>query len=683
MAQTLWNQEKKMVLVLPFMRPLQAPISTIIAKTKTKAESKIMTETKTKTKSKAKTKTSTPKGEEQHANGKNSFGGTETSGDIITLCKQGRLKEALNILNVMDQLDILPDFPIYSSLLHLCLSKKALPEGKLVHTHMSERGFMPDIFLANKILTMYSKCGSLVDARRVLDQMSERNVVSWTTMIAAYARHGFADEALKLFHEMQQAGVQPNQYTFASVLPACASLASMERGKEIHEEIVKSGFESNVFVGNALVDMYAKCGSIQDAHHVFNKMSERNVVSWTAMIAGYSQNEHFYEALKLFRQMQLKGVKPNANTFTSVLPACANLAALEHGLKVHENIVRTGCLSDIFVGNALVDMYSKCGNLENACQVFDEMPKRNVVSWSSMIMGYAMHGHGKEALQLFEQMQHSGIEPNQVTLIGVLSACCRSGLMDDGWKYFDCMSEDYNITPTMEHYSCMVDLLGRAGRLDEAQNFISKMAIKPNAIVWGSLLNACRFHTNAELGEQVAEHLFELDPKNPAPYVLLSNIYAAAGRQNDIQKVQKMMKDRRVKKQVGCSWIEVNKEVYAFCEGERSHPQTQQIVAELERLSGQMKEAGCGPDASFVMHDEKDQKENILHHHSEKLAITSGLINTSFGTPIRVVTNLRVCDDCHSAIKFISKIATREITVKDVNCFHHFKDGLCSCGDYW
>eukprot|EP01018_Ginkgo_biloba_P019551 Gb_04985 [translate_table: standard] len=301
------------------------------------------------------------------------------------------------------------------------------------------------------------------------------------------------------------------------------------------------------------------------------------------MIAGYSQNEHFYEALKLFRQMQLKGVKPNANTFTSVLPACANLAALERGLK------------------------------------------------------------GKEVLQLFEQMQHSGIEPNQVTLVGVLSACCHSSLMDDGWKYFDSMSEDYNITPTMEHYS---------------------------------------FHTNAELGEQVAEHLFELNPKYPAPYVLLSNIYAAAGRQNDLQKVRKMMKDKRVKKQMGCSWIEVNKEVYAFCEGERSHPQTQQIVAELERLSGQMKEAGYAPDASFVMHDVKDQKENILRHHSEKLANTLGFINTSFCTPIWVVTNLRVCDDCHSAIKFISKIATREITVKDVNCFHHFKDGLCSCGDY-
>eukprot|EP01018_Ginkgo_biloba_P002829 Gb_14728 [translate_table: standard] len=632
--------------------------------------------------------------------------------DLRTLCKRGLLIEALQILHVMEQV---VDSSTYDCLLQVCIKKKALSEGKLIHNHMNGRGFRPDINLQNTLVHMYAKCGSLVDCRRVFDEMRARNVFSWTVMIAAYVRHGFTEEALALFHEMKQTGIQPNQFTFASVLPACANLESLEQGMKIHEDIISSRCDSDVFVYTALINMYGKCGSIEKARDVFDKMPqrnavswtamltgytqsgrvdealklfqnmpERNVVSWTAMIAGYVQNGQPAEALTLFRLMQLAGVKPNRNTFASVIPACAKLAALEQGMEIHDDITRSGFQSDVFVESALVDMYAKCGSIEKARDLFDKMHRRNAVSWTAMIGGYAMHGCGKEALRLFQQMQHSGINPDQITLLCVLSACCHAGLVEEGRQCFDCMSRYYHITPAMEHYVCIVDLLGRAGRLEEAQDFINKMPIKPDATVWRCLLGACRIHNNIELAECVAKRLIELDPKNAAPYVLLSNIYAAAGRWDDTENVWKMMKDRRVKKTPGCSWIEVNKQVHSFLVGDRSHPQTEKIYEKLENLSIQMKTVGYVPDMRFVLSDvEEEQKERILCHHSEKLAIAFGLINTSPGTTIRITKNLRVCGDCHSATKFISKVVEREILVRDAFRYHHFKDGQCSCGDYW
>eukprot|EP01018_Ginkgo_biloba_P012919 Gb_21940 [translate_table: standard] len=632
--------------------------------------------------------------------------------DVINLCKEGRLEEALHILHVMDQ-------PLYSNtyacLLQLCIKKNALSQGKLIHTHIHEMGFTPNRFLGNTLVDMYAKCGSLVDARRVFDDMPKRDAFPWNVMIVAYSRHGHAEESLTLFKHMQRTGLQPNKFTLASVLPACAKLEALEQGMKIHEEIIRGRVETDVFVESALVDMYAKCGSMEQARDVFDKMHERNVVSWTtmvagyaqtgsvdealklfqkmpernvvswtAMIAGYVQNGQAMEALELFGKMQTAGVKPNRNTFATVLPACANLAALEQGMEIHEHTLKNRFLTDVFVENALIDMYAKCGSIDKAHDVFDKMPQRDVISWNAMIAGYGMHGCGKQALKVFGQMQHSGVRPNDITLVCVLSACCHAGLVEEGRHYFHSMGQNYQITPSMQHYVCMIDLLGRAGHLDEAQDIINKMPLVPDASVWRCLLGACRLHNNIELGEYVAERLFELDPKSGAPYVLLSNIYAAAGRWNDSQKVRNMMKDRKVKKSPGGSWIEVNKQVHAFLVGDRSHPQTDEIYAKLDRLSRQMKVAGYVPDTRFVLRDvEEEQKEQILYHHSEKLAIAFGLIKTSPDTVIRVIKNLRVCSDCHSATKFISKIVAREIVVRDANRFHHFKDGRCSCGDYW
>eukprot|EP01018_Ginkgo_biloba_P008462 Gb_26311 [translate_table: standard] len=660
MAQHLWNQKKKNIFLL--------------------LGNGTFTSTLTKTKIRALKREQSPGNGDCNANNSTH----EPFHDVKTLCHHRPFKEALNILYTVNHTGIRPDSSIYASLLQRCVKMKALPEGKLVHAHIIQTGFNPDTYLDTKIVILYAMCGSLLDARRGFDKMPERNVVSWNAMIAAYARHGCCEQALTLFYDMHQNGVQADEFTYASVLPACAKLAALEQGKEVHEDVIRTGFLSDIFVANALLDMYAKCGNTKDAFHVFDKMSERDVVSWSAMISGYADNGYFDEALKLFRQMQVTGMEPNSVTFACVLSTCANLAALHEGKEVHGDVIRSGFQYDIVVGNALVDMYAKCGSIEYARNVFDKMRRRVVVSWNAMIGGYAMHGCGKQALQLFEQMKYRGIKPDHVTFIGVLSACCHAGLLDDGWHYFHCMSRDYDITPSLAHYGCMVDLLGRTGCLEDAEDFINKMPIKPGVAVWRSLLGACRIHANIELGERVAGRLFESDPENAGHYVLLSNIYAAAGRWDDVEKVRKMMKEMGIEKVPGCSWIEVDNKVYTFFVGDRSYPQKQEICVMLERLSGQMKEAGYVPETNFVLHDvEEEQKEHILCHHSEKLATVFGIINTVPGTPIRIIKNLRMCGDCHSTTKFISKIVEREVFVRDANRFHHFKDGQCSCGDYW
>eukprot|EP01018_Ginkgo_biloba_P019499 Gb_13599 [translate_table: standard] len=592
--------------------------------------------------------------------------------------------EALHLFKQMQWADEDPDQFTFASVLSSCATPEAMEQGKQVHVHTIKTGFEMDVTVGNALVTMYAKSGNLDYALKMFDKMPKRNAVSWNALIAGHGHHGNSEETFNLFGRMQQAGMKPNEFTFAGVLRVCASEAALEQGKQIHVYVFKTGFESDVFVCSILLDMYAKCMSLEDAQGLFDKMPKHNVVSWTTMVAGYAQHGQVEKSVKLFYQMQSAGMEPNQFTFASVLMACASLATLEGGKQVHACTIKTRFEADVSVGNALVDMYAKCGNIDKSREVFDRMANRDVVSWTAMIAGCAQNGCGKEAIQLFEQLQHEGMKPDPITFVGVISACSHAGLVDEGYRYFKSMSQDYGIVPREEHYNCMVDLLGRAGRLDEAVDFIDEMPFQPGALVWGSLLGACRIHGNMELGKHAASCLLELEPHKSASYVQLSNIYAAAGKWDDKAKIRKMMKDRRVKKETGHSWIEVKNKVHTFSIEDRSHPQTERIYSKLEELTCQMKEAGYVPDTSFVLHYVgQQQKEHSLHHHSEKLAIAFGLINTISGTPLQIIKNLRVCGDCHTAIKFISKIVEREIVVRDTNRFHHFKGGLCSCGDYW
>jgi pentatricopeptide repeat protein len=603
---------------------------------------------------------------------------------IAGYSQNGQGIKALELFNQMQRSGAKPNSATMVSLLSACASLLTLHQGLWIHCYIIKHEFEWDVVLATALIDMYATCGVLEVARRLFDKMSERNVVSWNAMISGYTQNGYFKEALTLFNRMQKGDIKPNTVTLVSVLPAYTNLGDLGQVQWIHNYIMQSGFELDVSLQNSLVAMYAKCGSVDVSRHLFNQMSKRSAVSWNAMISGYTQSGHADEALALFYQMLLTVMKPDAVTMASVLPSFAHLAALQQGKWIHGYIIRCGFESDIVVATALVDMYAKCGSIDNARQLFDEISDKNVVSWNTMIAAYGMHGYGEEALALFDVMQPEGMQPDHITFICVLSACSHAGLVDEGWQYFDCMSRDYGITPRVDHYACIVDLLGRAGHLDEAEDFIRKMPFEPGASAWGALLAACKMHSNIELGERAAQYLFDLEPHNVGYYILLSNIYAAVGRWDGVAKMRTMIKDKGLKKTPGWSLIEVNNTVHAFLAEDRSHSQSEEIYATLETLARQMEEAGYVPNINSVLHDvEVAAKEDMLYTHSERLAIAFGLISTSPGTPIRITKNLRVCDDCHTATKFISKIASREIIVRDAKRFHHFKDGFCSCKDYW
>ncbi|CAM6017495.1 unnamed protein product [Sphagnum balticum] len=490
--------------------------------------------------------------------------------------------------------------------------------------------------------------------------------------------------ALKVLHILDQQGICVDFFIYATLLRRCTQMKDMMEGKRVHAHIIKSGMQPDIYLGNTLLNLYANTGSVIDTHCVFDKLPQKDVVSWNTMIVGYAKHGCGEEAFRLFHQMQQEGFKPDTVTCTSILKACTGPRALEWGKRVHSHIMKAGYNVDVRIGNALIDMYAKCGSLEAARQVFDVMPERDVISWTAMIVGLAQHGCGEEALQVFEQMRVEGVEPNAVTFVGVLSACSHAGLVEEAYGYFSSMCHQNGISPVGEHYGCMVDLLGRGGHLKEAEDLIKKMPAEADATIWGSLLGACRTHGNVELAECAAGNCLQLEPKDAAVYVLLSHIYAAAGMWDSVTKVRNTMKERGIQKEPGRCWIEVENKIHTFVAEDRTHPQTEEIYAELDKLTGQMKEGGYVADTRCVMHDvDEGEREQAICYHSERLAIVYGLISTEPGTPIHIFKNLRVCSDCHTATKIISKIVRREIVARDANRFHHFKDGSCSCGDYW
>ncbi|KAH9310480.1 hypothetical protein KI387_025515, partial [Taxus chinensis] len=455
---------------------------------------------------------------------------------IAGYAQNGFFQNALDFFNQMELVGVKPNSATFASIIPACAKIRASEQGMEIHRRIMESGFLLDVRVANALIDMYTKCGSISKARELFDKMPQRDAISWNAIIAGYSQNGLAEKSLEIFKEMQWSCVEQNSATFASMLPACANLGVLELGMEIHQKILECGLLSDVVLLTSLVDMYAKCGSIQKARELFDKMFQRDVVSWNAIIAGYAQNGLVEKALKIFQQMQLEDVKPNSTTFASILPAFAKLGALEQGLEIHQKIIESGFSSDVVVVNAQIHMYAKCGRIHKARELFDKIHNPNVISWTAMIAGYAMHGFSKDALEVFELMKHSGTNPNHISFVCILFACSHAGLVDDGCKYFNGMHDLYCIMPSMDHYVCMVDLLGRAGYLQDALNFIIKMPIKPDVVVWICLLGACRSHKNIGLGEFVATFLFELDPKDAAHYVLLSNIYAEVGRWDDIQK---------------------------------------------------------------------------------------------------------------------------------------------------
>jgi pentatricopeptide repeat protein len=445
-------------------------------------------------------------------------------------CGQGN--KALELFRQMQLQGVKPNPVTFVGVLNACATAVALEEGRHVHEQILQSGCESDVTVGNSLIDMYAKCGSMEDAWRVFNKMPMHTVVSWTVMILGHVKCGQGQRALELFQQMQLENVQPDPVTFMGVLNACASVLALAEGRLIHQQIVQCGCESAVFVGNSLIDMYTKCGSMEDAWAVFNKMCTRDVVSWNAMILGHVKCGQGKKALELFQQMRREGVQPDPLTFVGVLNACASIAALAEGMQVHQQIIQNGCESDLFVGNSLIDMYAKSGSMEKAWRVFNKMPSHDLVSWNAMLGGFAMHGQIKEVLTHFELMPQEVVDADNITFVGLLSACSHGGLMEEGLHYFNIMGLVYNVSATVEHCVCMVDLLGRAGHLQEAENFIKTMLCESSISVWTALLGACRIHGEVRMAERIANIILEIDPGNAMCYAVLSNIYAAAGKWN-------------------------------------------------------------------------------------------------------------------------------------------------------
>ena len=602
---------------------------------------------------------------------------------IAGFAQNGLARVALDLVLRMQEEGQKPDSITVVTVLPAAANIGSWRIGKLIHGYAIRAGFELLVNISTALVDMYSKCGSVGTARLIFDRMKQRTVVSWNSMIHGYVQSGDPEEAMAIFQKMLDEGVEPTNVTVMEALHACADLGDLERGKFVHKLVDELKLGYDVSVKNSLISMYSKCKRVDLAAKVFEGLQGKTIVSWNAMILGYAQNGRVNEALNHFCEMQSQNIKPDSFTLVSVIPALAELSVTRQAKWMHGLVIRNCLDKNVFVMTALVDMYAKCGAIRTARKLFDTMEERHVTTWNAMIDGYGTHGLGKDAVELFNDMQKGTIKPNDITFLCVISACSHSGLVLEGLRFFSSMKEDYGLEPAMDHYGAMVDLLGRAGQLNKAWDFIQDMPVEPGITVFGAMLGACKIHKNVELGEKAAKKLFELNPDEGGYHVLLSNIYATASMWDKMAKVRTMMEKTGLQKTPGCSLVELKNEVHSFYSGSTIHPQSKRIYAFLETLGEDIKAAGYVPDTNSIHDVEDDVKKQLLNSHSEKLAIAFGLLNTSPGTTIHIRKNLRVCGDCHNATKYISLVTGREIMVRDMHRFHHFKNGTCSCGDYW
>ncbi|KAJ4729303.1 Pentatricopeptide repeat [Melia azedarach] len=490
------------------------------------------------------------------------------------------------------------------SLVSACTHLLSVKLGKCVHGFVIRRGLVTDLSLINSLLNLYLKTGSVRNAVDFFREMPEKDVISWSSMVGYYAQNGNAVEALNPFYEMIEKGFEPNAVTIVSALQACGVACNLEEGKKIHKLATKKGCELEVSVSTALIDMYMKCLSPMEAADVFTRMPKKDVVSWASMLSGYALNGMASKSIKVFRDMLSNEIAPDAVAMVKVLASCSELGVLQQAFCLHGYVIRKGFNNNNFIGASLIELYSKCGSIDCAIKIFEGIIDKDVVIWSAMIAGYAVHGQGIEALGVFYQMICSSeVRPNNVTFLSILSACSHSGLVEEGIEIFDMMVHEYGLDLSSEHYGIMVDLLGRRGELNKAMDIIDNMPIPAGPDVWGALLGACRIHHNVKIGELAAKNLFQLDPNHGGYYALLSNLYAVDERWGHVAKLRALVKEKGLKKAFGQSVLEVKNEVHKFVADDRLHFQSKQIRELLRQLEVTMREDVYAAFAELLFHD--------------------------------------------------------------------------------
>ncbi|VFQ88970.1 unnamed protein product [Cuscuta campestris] len=685
----------------------------------------------------------------------------------------------------------------HAILFHACARLSCIGVGQSLHKHMIKHNpdAIQDLYTANHLINMYSKCRRLDCARQLFDQMRCRNIVSWASLISGYAQCGDPNTCFSLFSDMQLALCKPNDFVYASLLSACNGF----RGRQLHAHALKTGCSFFVHVGNALIGMYTSniqmsvhC-SDNEAWKIFSDMEFRNLVTWNAMIAGFHKSgqcdkamsffvkmhsdglgfdrvtlvtvlslvcgvkEHdvswshrccsqlhciilktgflldveivtalikaysfldgnvgecyrlFLEfrgcqdivlwteimaafsekepevALSLFSHLNRKGFVPDSYAFSVALKACAGFVTERHALMLHCRVIKAGFIDCLVLENALMHAYGRCGSMTEARKVFDEMRFRDTVSWNSILKSYAFHGKPEEALKLFENIN---VQLDGKTFVALLSACSHTGMVEEGFRVFNSMTQKYGVAPQLDHYACMVDLLGRAGQIFQAVKLVREMPMQPDSVVWSALLAGCRKHSEHRLATIAASKLKELDRGNSLGYVTMSNTYLSLNNFDEARLVRKQMKEHGVRKEPGLSWTEIGGRIHEFASGGQRHNLGEAIRASLQDLVKQLKKLGYIPQTSLVLHDiEEEQKEEQLYYHSEKLALMFVLMNSNDphckSGVIRIMKNIRICLDCHNFMKITSGLIQKRIVVRDSNRFHHFTSGMCSCNDYW
>ncbi|XP_021899462.1 pentatricopeptide repeat-containing protein At5g43790 [Carica papaya] len=569
---------------------------------------------------------------------------------------------------------------------------QAITNALVIHTYPLSR------------LLLLSSTLAFSYALSIFNQIPNPTVFLYNTFISSSTHN--ASLALFVYNKIlthQDHTLKPNVFTYPSLFKACGFPPWLNHGRALHAHVLKFLQPPyDHFVQASLINFYANSGKLGVARYLFSQISKPDLPTWNSILGAYarcptstasslgaiysgdSDSNRCIEVLWLFKEMQKSPVKPNELTLVAVISACANLGAFSQGAWAHAYVTKCNLKLNRFVGTGLIDMYSKCGFIDFAYQLFEKMPQKDTLCYNAMIGGFGMHGYGYKALHLYEKMKSEGFVPDDITFVVVMRACSHVGLLEDGCRIFESIKEYYRIEPKQEHYGCLVDLLGRAGRLKEAEEEIRKMPMQPNAVLWRSLLGAARVHGNLEIGEMALKHLLRLEPETSGNYVLLSNIYASIHRWGDVKRIRKLMKDQGVDKMPGSSLVEVNGIMHEFFTGDRTHPYTKEIYGKLEEINTRLQEYGHKPRTKQVLFDiEEEEKEDALSYHSERLAIAFAFVVSNSNLPIRIIKNLRVCVDCHAITKLLSTIYRREIVVRDRNRFHHFKGGTCSCVDYW
>ncbi|OAY63699.1 pentatricopeptide repeat-containing protein At1g71420 [Ananas comosus] len=685
-----------------------------------------------------------------------------------------------SLLAALSSAATFPSTSSFATLLHACSRLRLLLLGRSLHRRLLLLPPSPSPFLSNHLLNMYAQCGRLDLARHVFNSMTLRNLVSYTALLTAYIHHGLHDLAFHLLPRMLPHHI-PNEFALAAALSSCTAAFHPLRGYLLHALATKTSLNINPFVANALITFYSTtdvdsawlvfcslptktlvsynsmiaaflrnhqpgnsltlfgqmhraslpfdratllgvipsctdlrhCGQLHclaiktnsllevevatafvksysalegdfdEYYKIFCGAKDHDIVSWTGIMTSCADKEPEKAAL-LFHQLRHEGPKPDRYTFSIAVKVSAGFATARYCSSLHPLILKSGFGDDTVVLNALIHAYARCGSIDSAEHIFEQLMDRDEVSWNSMIKAYAAHGRGKEAISIFEDMVKH-VAPDSATFVGLLTACSHGGLVDEGRGIFKMMHEVYNISPQLDHYACMVDILGRNGNIKEAYDLIDELPVRPDSVIWSALLGACRKHGEMQIGEKAAKKLMELEPKNSIGYVMISNLYCESGNLGDGAFARKEMKVCGVKKEPGLSWIEIANRVHEFSAGARRHPQRELIYVELYKLAEKLKEMGYVAQTRLVFHEtlEEDKKDRLLLH-SEKLALAFALINPSAVVgSVRIMKNIRICEDCHNFIRLASKCIGKEIVVRDANRFHHFVAGVCSCGDYW